>query len=74
METPDTGAAGTLEVRKNRPGSRTARLLCDSAAKLTTVSIDSSASTAVTAARSPMSPSTRRTLDPRSARLAGFPA
>ena len=39
-------------VRKKRPGSSTARLLCDSAAKLTTTSISSSASTRSASSRS----------------------
>ena len=42
-------------MRKKRPGSTTARLLCDSAAKLTTVSISSSARSRSVLSRSQIS-------------------
>src|SRR5204862_2283623 len=61
-------------VRKKRPGSTTARLLCDSAAKLTMVSISSSRRTRSANSRSPMSPSTKTNRSSTSSRLARFPA
>ena len=61
-------------VRKKRPGSSTARELWDSAAKWTTVSIDSASMVPLAAARSQMSPWTKVIRSSTSARLGRFPA
>ena len=60
----------------NRPGSRIARLLCDSAAKFTTTSTSWSSSAATIAGPSPMSACTKTTRSPSStsARFGRFPA
>ena len=61
-------------VLAKRPGSRTARLLCDSAAKFTIVSTPSSSIVLCARSRSPMSPWTNTMRPSTSARLARFPA
>src|ERR687892_1259798 len=61
-------------VRKKRPGSSTARLLCDSAAKFTITSISRSRSSCSARSKSPMSPCTNVMRLSTSSRLGRLPA